>query len=322
MRLAIVVMLYLAASAASATGTIEEIQQIQSEAYRSLLDRRFAELNAMADRLTTSKARLPDGRWKLNFVISGLTNQLPERDAKAWASRLQLVEEWLAESPNNATPYLAKAALLIAYAWDARGSGYASTVKDSDWPIFRQRIAQARQVLEKSASISKRSPLWYENMQSIATAQSWSEDEFLRLFREGVSKEPTYYFLYFSAANYLLPRWHGSAVRLSEFTDEAVRATESKEGQTLYARIYWSLLWALQDSTFSPGYADWPRMRRGFEDIVRVYPDNWNLNAFAYYACMARDWRTAKIVGAKVSFPQLGLWKDQQTFDNCIRHTP
>lgn len=320
MRLAAVAVLYVAASEAVATETLEEARRIESEAYRSLLDRRFAHINAMADRLMASKARLPDGRWKLTFVISGLTEELPSRDSKAWESRLHLVDKWVAETPNNATPYLAKAAFLIAYAWDARGSGYANTVKDTDWPIFQQRIAQAREVLEKSAAVSKQSPLWYENMQTIAIAQAWSEEDFLRLFREGTSKEPTYYFLYFSAADYLLPRWHGSAARLAEFVDEAVKVTEQQEGKTLYARIYWSLLWALQDRTFSPGYADWPRMRQGFEDIVRVYPDNWNLNAFAYYACMAKDWKTAKMVGSKLSSPELELWKDHQTFKNCTHH--
>ena len=165
-------------------------------------------------------------------------------------------------------PYLAKASFLIAYAWDARGTGYANTVKTADWQIFRERISQARKVLERSATISKKSPLWYECMQQIATAQSWSEDDFLHLFREGVDKEPTYYFLYFNAATYLLPRWHGSATKLADFVNGAVKATEIQEGQTLYARIYWSLLWALGDQTFAPGYADWTRMRRGFEDIV------------------------------------------------------
>lgn len=319
-KMAVVAVLYVVASEAAATETLEEIQQIQSEAYKSLLERKFSNINAMADRLLTSRARLLDGRWKLTFVISGLTQGLPPRDSQAWEARLGLMDNWVAETPNSATPYLAKASFLIAYAWDARGSGYANTVKDTDWPIFRKRISQAREVLEKSAAVSKQSPLWYENMQTIATAQSWSEDDFLSLFREGVSKEPTYYFLYFSAAKYLLPRWHGSSARLADFVDKAVKATEKQEGQTLYARIYWSLLWALKDRTFSPGYADWPRMRRGFEDIVRVYPDNWNLNAFAYYACMARDWQTAKAVGAKVSSPQLELWKDHQTFQNCVQH--
>lgn len=320
LRLAIVAVFYVAASEAVANGTIEEAQRIQSEAYRNLLDMRFANINAMADRFMASKARLPDGRWKLPFVISGLTEKLPSSDAKAWESRLRLVDKWIAQTPNNATPYLAKAELLIAYAWDARGSGYANTVKDADWPIFQQRIDQARAILEKSAAVSKQSPLWYEKMQSIATAQSWSEEEFLRLFSEGVSKEPTDYFLYFNAANYLLPRWHGSAARLAEFVDTAVKATEQQEGQTLYARIYWSLLLALQGNTFSPGYAEWPRMRQGFEDIVRVYPDNWNLNAFAYYACMAGDKETAKVIGSKLSSPELELWKDRQTFDNCTYH--
>ena len=302
-----------------ASETLQAADHIQSEAYRALENAQFAKLNAMADSLSKSKERLPDGRWKLAFFTSGLTKGLSKHDTQAWHGRLQLIDNWITATPSNATPYLAKAEVLVAYAWDARGVGSANTVKDGDWPIFRQRIAQARDVLEKSATFSKRSPLWYENMLTIATAQSWPEEDFVRLFREGTTKEPTNYFLYFKAAEYLLPRWHGSAKKLTEFVDDAVTATEQREGQTLYARIYWSLLWALEDRTFAPGYANWPRMRRGFEDIVRTYPDNWNLNAFTYYACMAQDWPTARVIGAKLTSVAVELWRDPQAYQRCMQ---
>jgi hypothetical protein len=321
-RLAMTVLVYFASTKVAATETLQTIDRIQSDAYHALASKQFAKLNAMADGLRESRERLPDGRWKLTFVTSGLVDGLPKHDAQAWRTRLELIDKWIAATPGNATPYLAKANVLIAYAWDARGSGYANTVRDGDWPIFRQRIAQARDLLEESAAVSKHSPVWYESMQTIATAQGWSEEDFLRLFQEGTAKEPTYYSLYFSAANYLLPRWHGSAKQLADFVSNAVAATEQKEGQTLYARIYWSLLWALQDRTFAPGYASWPRMRRGFEDIVRVYPDNWNLNAFTYYACMAQDWKTAKRIGAKLTNVANELWEDPEIYQRCMQQVP
>lgn len=308
-------------TAASAVDTLQVVNQIETKAYELLITERFVELNAMADSLRKSKERLPDGRWKLTFVTPGLSKGLAKHDAQAWQKRLLLMDKWIATTPDNATPYLAKAKILIAFAWDARGTGYANTVRNDDWPVFQERIAQAREVLEKSSPISRRSPLWYEIMQDIATAQGWPEEDFLRLFQEGVKQEPTYYFLYFRTAQYMLPRWHGSTVMLANFVDNAVRATEKSEGQTLYARIYWSLLWALGDQTFAPGYASWPRMKKGFEDIVRVYPDNWNLNAFAYYACMAQDWKTAKAIGTKLKSVAPELWNSPQDYQNCMQHT-
>jgi hypothetical protein len=311
--------LCLTPTGATATETLQAVKNIQSEVFQALANEQFAKINAMADNLSESRERLPDGRWKLSFVTHGLTGDIPKRDASAWGARLQLMDRWIAATPGNPTPYIAKAQVLLAYAWDARGNGYANTVKEEDWPIFRQRIAQARDTLEKSEKISKRSPLWYEKMQDIAKAQSWPEEDFVRLFREGAAKEPANYILYFKAADYLLPRWHGSARQLADFVNSAVAATEKKEGQTLYTRIYWSLLWALEDRTFSPGYADWPRMRQGFEDIVRVYPDNWNLNAYTYYACMAQDWQTARIIGAKLTTVAMELWKDPQIYKRCMQ---
>lgn len=312
----------LASMANAATPTLQAIDEIESQALSLLVSEQFDRLNATTDDMRTSKARLPDGRWKLAFVTSGLQKGLAARDESAWQRRLLLIDKWIAKTPDNAAPHLAKASLLISYAWDARGPGYADTVKEGDWVKFHQRLKQAREVLQSSSRVSGNSPVWYESMQTVATGQAWSEDDFQQLFQEGVSKEPTYYFLYFNAANYLLPRWHGSAAKLTKFVDSAVAATKKQEGETLYARIYWSLLWALRDETFSPGYADWRRMRDGFESITRDYPDNWNLNAFTYYACMAGDWKTAQRIGSKLTSVAVNLWKTEETYQRCMQRSP
>jgi hypothetical protein len=36
-------------------------------------------------------------------------------------------------------------------------------------------------------------------------------------------------------------------------------------------------------------FSVWPKMKVGFEDLIARYPNDWNLNNFAIYSCMARD---------------------------------
>ena len=114
------------------------------------------------------------------------------------------------------------------------------------------------------------------------------------------------------------PRWHGSKIALKKFVDNAVEKSKEKEGLTLYARIYWSQLWALKMNTFASGYAEWPKMRQGFNDIMQDYPNSkWNLNAYAYYACMANDWKTTDRLLAKLEQPILDIWESLGYFKFC-----
>ena len=204
------------------------------------------------------------------------------------------------------------------YAWDARGGGWASSVTEPQWKLFHERISSARKVLEESVKISGSHPCWYLEMEVIAKAQSWPTGKFDALYKSAVDAHPTYYFIHFRAADYYQPRWHGSKKELQNFVNNAVEKTKRLEGYTLYTRIYWSQLWALKDKTFLPGYAEWKYMKQGFEDIMRDYPHSvWNLNAFAYYACMAEDWSTASQLLKRINSPHLSIWGSKANFYSC-----
>lgn len=294
------------AAPAASEETPQRIEAIVASVSAALSERRYEDIDKLAARMLQQRSRLPDGRWELPLVSGAVRTGLKEHDDVAWRARLAQMDDWIAHTPKDATPYLAKAALLVAYAADARGQGWASSVSEQDMATFQTRLAAAREVLESSRAISQASPDWYRTMQDVALGQGWSGHDYRALFDEAVRREPTFYDFYFNAAEYFLPRWHGNAGDVAKFVDAAVDRTKAKEGQTLYARIYWSLMWAYQDKTFAPGRAEWPRMRQGFKDMLHAYPDNWNANAFAYYACMAADWPTYRLARAQMSSLESG----------------
>jgi len=305
----------------SATDAISIAHQISKLTASQFHERKFEAINAREHEYRTAQSRLPDGRWKLTFIYREL-GVVSKRGAEGeWKREIDLVDEWIRTTPNQPAPYLAKAEILIAYAWDARGDGRASTVSSKQWNLFRQRIAEARKVLEQSYEIAKENPYWFLKMEVIAIAQGWSEEEFDALYQRATKAAPTYYFIHFAAADYYLPRWHGSKEKLRRFVDHAVAKSKSQEGMTLYTRIYWSTLWALKKNTFSEGYAEWGDMRLGFKDIMQQYPDSsWNLNAYAYYACMAEDWTTMRRLSAQISDqPHLSIWRSTLAYQTCQR---
>jgi hypothetical protein len=72
---------------------------------------------------------------------------------------------------------------------------------------------------------------------------------------------------------------------------------------------------------------DWPRLRQGFEDIAREYPDSlWNKNAFCFYAYVLNDRVTARrlfaqlkgryareIWGSEATFERIESWASSET---------
>lgn len=282
-------------------------------------ERNFVAINEDEYEYRTAQSRLPDGRWKLTFIYSNLGNVARRGDEVEWKKKINLVDEWIQKTPSQPAAYLAKAEILISYAWDARGGGWANSVTPEQWRIFHKRISEARKILEDSYEITKGNPYWFLEMEVIAKAQSWAEEEFDALYQAAVTAVPTYYFIHFRAADYYQPRWNGSKEKLRAFVDNAVSKSKSSEGMTLYARIYWSQLWALQNKTFDDGYGEWDNMRQGFEDIMQQYPrSSWNLNAFAYYACMAKDWETFRRLSSQIGDqPHLSIWEKTSKFSSC-----
>lgn len=62
-------------------------------------------------------------------------------------------------------------------------------------------------------------------------------------------------------------------------------------------------------------------MRAGFDDMVARYPDPWNLNAYAYFACKAQDFKTMnrilEQIGDRSLYP---VWPGSDTLEECLRH--
>jgi len=282
-----------------AASELEERAAIISNARQLLLTGNFSELESILTAYKKDKSRTPSGLWKFGLIyaaIEDLATELSENGDFAGLEALGAVmQRWAQQFPTSPSPHIAYSEVLVRHGWAYRGGGPASTVKPESWKQFRHYVALARDNLSKHKSISSIDPLWYTVMLTIARAQNWNYLDFETLLNEALDKEPYFYPTYFSALPYLLPQWHGDLVKIDRFARDAVRRTIKVEGQSMYARIYW---YASQTEYGSKLFSDsgvvWQRMKTGFDDVVARYPDAWNLNNYAKFACMARDKGVAK----------------------------
>jgi hypothetical protein len=283
----------------------------------------FERLEELSSHYRTTEARTSSGLWKLSLFDARLRAALdiPKRDGQRWTSMITLVEEWVKRHPGSAGARLGYAQMLLSRAWSYRGNGYATTVAKEDWKPFREFTQRARRYLEKTKNVAARDPRWYEIMIAVATYQSWPKEQFDALLKEALDRYPDFYQIYFASIIYLSPKWGGDASSIEQFAREAVERTRKTEGDGMYARIYW---YASQtqfgDELFLDSKVDWTLMKKGIDDVLAKYPDAWNTNNFARFACLRGDKeKTAELIERIGPEPLMQVWQTRRNYDRCSR---
>ncbi len=81
-----------------------------------------------------------------------------------YAAQITRVKKWIAAYPDPTTPRISLAYLDLNYSWLARGSGFANSVSESQWSLFKSRNAQAKAILLEAGALKEKDFLWYEAM--------------------------------------------------------------------------------------------------------------------------------------------------------------
>jgi hypothetical protein len=288
--------------------------QIQADVTAAWMRSDFETLERMAEQFAAKRAKTLSGKWRLSLYARALAGAFaiewpkefnstadagcpcpspdPARYAEAdarWQVVAAKVDAWSARYPQSPIAINAKALYLIQRAWFYRGSALSQYVHKEAWPVFHSHIAHARELLQSSREVSTRSPLWFENMFSIAAVESWSDEALQALVRDFFAKGQNYPDSYQAVFDHLKPQWGGSFKAMDDFAREAAERTKSEEGAGLYTRLYWNVYSDYGTEIFRKTRLDWSTMRQGFEDIIARYPESRNLNAFALFSCLARD---------------------------------
>jgi hypothetical protein len=281
----------------------------------------FAKLDALIETLSQPDQLTDDGLPRLQGVYDGIWNFL--YTWKDWESELDKIAQWRKERPDSYGADLVEVILWRAWAWHTRGEGYAETVTAEGWKLFETKISRADQVLEKSKHRASRSPLWYQLRLGIARDTGWDHERYRALFEEATQRFPWYVPLYLWAANYLSPKWGGTY----ETVDALARRTTAiplGADYSLYARVYWHLTDGepIEFEPFRDSRAAWPLMKAGFEGLMKRYPKSqWNLNAYAYFACRADDGPTYGALRARIGKEVLpAAWSSNHSTEVCDEH--
>ena len=290
-------------------------QRVGDQYSALLFSREFDRLDADMDAAKARNLKSSDGQPILQFMHSGVAGcSCINYTDELWMLHKQRLDEWGKRKPQSLNARLALAGYPLAYGWFRRTGGYASQVSEEGWAQFRKGVQDTGSALMALDAEAKADPRWFVEMMGLALASGWPREDFETLLEQATAKYPEYYAFYFTAAEFYSRRWYGNREQQNELIERAA----ARGGDVLYARLKWS---TASDGLFVPPLdrTDWNRMRDGFDEIMKAYPDPWNLNHFARFACQAGDGPTTRqlinLIGDK---PIAKAWNDDlRTFQRC-----
>jgi hypothetical protein len=294
----------------------------------------FAELEQSYNKALGENQRLPSGVFRLSRLVQSVDDALNapasanyadlDSALRAWDAHWTNMEakagRWAQAIPGSSAAAVFRSEIFVRHGYAFRGGGYSSSVSSENLEKFQAYVQRAYQALAECADCSRRDPQWHAQMLKVARLQAGrAGHRHATAWEAAVAAFPYYYDIYFEAAMTLAPQWGGSAAAVESMARSAADRTQDREGQALYARIYWSASRLFGGDPVKNGQAEWPRLRAGFDDIVQRYPDPWNLNSFARFACQQGDVptlrRVFRLIGNQID---LLAWGGPRQLERCL----
>jgi hypothetical protein len=295
------------------------VRAYEETAARLLTHKKYDELDCLAERFRSKKEQLPEGRWKLDVIYSGLASPVispVHATEEDWKLYLRELRKWPLARPKSITARVALAEAMTSYAWYARGNGMGNTVSASGWKLFGEYMAEAKRILDAASDLPVKCPEWYAVMQDIALAQGWSDDDRRALFDQAVKFEPEYYQYYRGYATTILPKWGGEVGAAAKFLQEASDRVGGDSGDILYFQTAARMTCGCNEDQ-ELGFS-WPRIQRGFEALKKRHGTSFEaFNLLARAAIKNREAMVADRLFARIGDQwSEEVWQSRQRFES------
>lgn len=315
-------------------GDADERAEIQAFFLKNFASADYAALDDWYGKAIKDGARLSSGVYRANRLVRSIGfGDLPNAPSCTrqpcshvndafWERNQQKAKAWLEHSPRSTLAAITLARAYSWQAWEYRGSGYANTVSDEDMNRFLELNHLALRTLFAIAEQGRKDPNWWAELLLYALYGQTSREDYAKLTKDAIAAFPHNHDIYFAISVSLLPQWGGSYKAIADLAALAVENTKTEQGQTFYARIYWSVYYGLNHkgaAVFNHPEVNWSRIRAGFEDLVKRYPDNFNLNYYARLACVAaQDKKTTADVLRRIGNDVVpDVWNGRNEYVRC-----
>lgn len=297
--------------------------ELDAQAQAWIGSRDFARIDALHARYLAQAERTASGEWKCALLADALAKALsePEGDGLGpdWARVEAVTLGWARSHRDSALARTLHARAIRAHAerataYDDRGF---YRVRSQRQPERDALLRRAMDYLQREQRVASRDPEYAVLLMSTAAdLGDYARAE--TVFEQAMSDQPDYFPIYSSMLGLLREKPETQAVE--RYARRVLSRHEATIGRELYARLYSDYA---QDLAFGPDHlfagtqAKWADMRAGFEDRIRRYPSQDNLQTYARFACIAGDPSALHELWPRLQAPLWRLWQTRQRFEAC-----
>jgi hypothetical protein len=298
-----------------------EMRNALSKRYSQLLfNKDYRSLETDYQNLIKKNERTPSGIWKQAIFYNELNNFLADTtDSTYWVERESRAKGWSKQFPKSIPAQLFLANLYIQRAMAVRGIKQGKDLRVEDINEFRMWGEKAYSVLVLKKTQLSKDPQWYKLMLQLIPYSYRTTDDAKNYLADGMKRYPNYHEMVFMAAFYLQEKWYGAPDDIEKLAQKMKVVVGNKELSSAYARLYWYLDQNIYRGTlFEQTQIKWDEMRHSLDDLIKLYPDSWNRNAYAYFACKAQDYTTMekqiKLLGEQI---MADAWGGTRVYQDC-----
>lgn len=159
--------------------------------------------------------------------------------------------------------------------------------------LFQDQLNLASLTLKNAKQIASGTPLYYSEALEVAILQQRPTSEVEAIFNEGIGRYPSYVPIYITMISYYgSPGPQQSIGKAEKLILRGLdTAVQSNQTDMLYAQLYSYLgsSFPTPFNLFAQTSVKWSRYKKGSEEIYRLFPFDFNLNAMASDACLVGD---------------------------------
>ncbi len=178
--------------------------------------------------------------------------------------------------PKSQSAGLLLVGLLHAVAWDARGNGYANTVSEGGWKVYRQNMSQAQKIVFELLKDPNPFSGTYVAAADVAMSNGNALEDARKLaLRVLSSSHAQNSHVHRTIALLLLPRWHGEPGMTENYLAKVAEQLGGETGKAVYASSVLGL--SSVSSGRNPVTADldldWNRLQEGAKTFSKMRDD-------------------------------------------------
>lgn len=226
--------------------------------------------------------------------------------------RPKVFDLWLNAVPDSPLPYIVSGLHAIHWAWEARGSGTASTVTNEGMKLFFQRLLMARTMFQQAISLEDSYAEAYIGQIIIAMGTGIERNQLWEHFAKALTRTPNHFGAHSQMINALAEKWGGEAEESFIVAHKAfARAPAGSPLACLVAMAHlehWLYLGMQDLDEEADKYFTLPTVRQDleqtYERLIQVNTDSYEyveaLNIFAFCFYLAKQYALAKEAVARL----------------------